>query len=83
MNEREACSHLLQVIELQKTVTRLIENSGLSQRRWAAAQGINHRDLSFLLNHFSRLVQKRETVSAPKLAELIARFLPESKEAAR
>ena len=83
MNERDACAHLLQVVELQKTVSRLIEKSRMSQRRWASAQGINHRDLSFLLNHFSRLVQKRETISENKLAELIRRFLPETGEVTR
>lgn len=60
---------------LQNIIQNRIATSGLSRNKWAHVNRINKRDLSYLFNHFALLQQGRRSISAPKLAELIERYL--------
>jgi hypothetical protein len=64
---------------LQHVLAELVKSKGTAAK-WCEGENpkVNPRDLSFVMNHFGRTKECKETISAPKLAELIARYLPKA-----
>jgi hypothetical protein len=65
---------------LQHELAVRIRASGGTAADWCRREGVQPRDLSFLLNHFERAAQHKDTISVPKLAELVTRYLTPAKE---
>jgi len=61
--------------KLQHEIRLRIAVAGTSGRKWCAANDVNNRDLSFLLNHFERVRAGKQTISDPALERFVARFL--------
>ena len=70
------------VKRLQNIIKISMAESKMSLRQWCEREGLQPATISMLGNHFRLKNEKKETISAPKLAALAGRYLLETVDSA-